>query len=389
MSVELITQLERYGERFEETIDALESEGTVGPIAIEEGAAVVSAAGPRRRAWLVATAAFAVTLAAIGGVVLLTATDEPASLPPAGEPGAVVMYGASKGIGIGCAAAFAVGDDGLWTAGPCGLLRLEGESWTLETELPDDVGVYGLVAAPDGGVWVETASGGIVHYDGKSVTQYDVVAPFIAVSADGTVWARPMDFDPPQQLLRLEGEEWIRDLDAGAAGEVVIGGDGAVWVSADEDLDSSEIRTRHYVLRRLDGTWTTYPVPEDIEPGWLKPTPSGVALGIGAIFDGTDWIRIEAPPIPSLDAFGIEAIEEEEGPIDSWEWTDEVIAPNGDLWATSWFYGAVRYDGTTWRHYSTSDGLASDRLTFVAVGPDGSVWLGSSDAGLSRILPDG
>lgn len=106
-----------------------------------------------------------------------------------------------------------------------------------------------------------------------------------------------------------------------------------------------------------------------------------------------EWTRIEAPPIPSLSDLGIEAIEPpgEEGEgevIDSWEWTDEVIAPNEDLWATSGYYGAVRYDGKEWRHYSTADGLASDQLTFVAIGPDGSVWLGSEDAGLSRVLPD-
>ena len=118
-----------------------------------------------------------------------------------------------------------------------------------------------------------------------------------------------------------------------------------------------------------------------------------MAVGISATFDGEEWVRTVSPPIPSPADFGIEAIhppgEPEEPLIDTWEWMDEAIAPNGDLWATSWFYGAVRYDGTTWRHYSTAYGLASDRLTFVAVGPDGSVWLGSEDAGLSRLLPDG
>jgi hypothetical protein len=201
-----------------------------------------------------------------------------------------------------------------------------------------------------------------------------------------------MDLNPAQQLLRLDGDEWVRVVEAGAVGEVVVGGDGAVWVAADEEPESTEIRRSHLVLRRFDGTWTTYPVPEDIEPGWLKPAPGGVALGIGATFNGTNWTKIEAPPIPSLVDMGIEAMlppdEEGEYPIDTWEWSDEVIAPNGDLWVTSGYYGALRYDGTAWRHYSTDDGLASDRLTFVAIGPDGSVWLGSADAGLSRILPD-
>jgi hypothetical protein len=380
MSTDLITQLERYGDHFESVLHTLETEEAVMTITYEE-----TAQSRRRRAWVVALAAFVITVAVIGVAAIIANRDDPRSIAPAGEPGSVVTYGASQGIGDGCATAFAVGQDGLWTAGPCGLMRFDGATWWLEADLPE---AYSLTAGADGGVWVGTTGGGVIHFDGTTVTQHDVIAPFVAVTADGTVWARPIDREPSQQLLRYDGE-WTTVVEAGAVGEVVVGGDGALWVTADEEPEpDAQVPSRNYVLRRFDGTWTTYRVPDHIEAGTPRPAPNGVALGVGAVFDGTEWTQTGVVT-PSLQDFGIAAIQLPDGDsIDGWEWTDEVIAPNGDLWLASAFFGALRYNGSTWSHYSTSTGLASNQLTFVAIGPDGSVWLGSDDAGLSRVLPD-
>jgi len=125
----------------------------------------------RRRAWVVALAAFVITVASIGAAAIIANRDDPGSIAPAGEPGSVVTYGASQGIGDGCATAFAVGQDGLWTAGPCGLMRFDGATWWLEADLPE---AYSLTAGADGGVWVGTTGGGVIHFDGTTVTQHDV-----------------------------------------------------------------------------------------------------------------------------------------------------------------------------------------------------------------------
>lgn len=55
--------------------------------------------------------------------------------------------------------------------------------------------------------------------------------------------------------------------------------------------------------------------------------------------------------------------------------SDIAFAPNGDAWfATN--MGAVRFDGTVWETFDTSNGLTNDVLHSVDVGADGVVWIG-------------
>ncbi len=59
------------------------------------------------------------------------------------------------------------------------------------------------------------------------------------------------------------------------------------------------------------------------------------------------------------------------------------VAPDGALWIGSEGGGASRFDGASWTTYSVADGLASDTVQAIAVAPDGVVWLGT-DRGASR-----
>jgi len=385
MSTDLIRQLERYGDHLDSVLHTLETEGAVMTVTTDETTRSSSATHSRRtRAWAVAGAAFVITVAAIGGIALVVARSDRGPVAPAGEPGTIVQYGSPQGVADGCAQRFAVSGDALWIGGLCGLARFDGVSWNAAADLPEPDGVSDIAVAPDGSLWIGRTAAGVASFDGATVTEHGLVAPLVAVTADGTVWARAME---AQKLMRYDGQ-WQEVFEAGAVGEIVIGGDGALWVDADEAAEP-DAPLRNYVLRRLDGTWTTYPIPDHIEGGNMTPAPGGVALygdGHVAVFDGIEWRQTM---VPSLRDLGITAILlDDEGPIDSLEVTDGAVGPNGDLWMASSFYGALRFNGTDWTHYSMEDGLASDRLTFVAVGPDGSVWFGSSDAGLSRLLPD-
>ncbi len=58
------------------------------------------------------------------------------------------------------------------------------------------------------------------------------------------------------------------------------------------------------------------------------------------------------------------------------------------MWAASSEEGAFRFDGATWTRYTTADGLDSDFLMSVAVTPDGAVWFGTLDSGVTRFDPE-
>jgi hypothetical protein len=105
-------------------------------------------------------------------------------------------------------------------------------------------------------------------------------------------------------------------------------------------------------------------------------------------FDGAEWTRVAVPSLADLGVVPIALYEDE--PLDLADTlgaTGAAVSANGDVWIASSVYGALRYREGTWVRFTTEDGLASNHLTFVEVGSDGSVWFGSDDAGLTRLLP--
>ena len=49
--------------------------------------------------------------------------------------------------------------------------------------------------------------------------------------------------------------------------------------------------------------------------------------------------------------------------------------------------GLTRYDGTSWITFTEADGLASDYIESIAVGPDGNLWVtfGIWSIGVDRV----
>ncbi len=59
------------------------------------------------------------------------------------------------------------------------------------------------------------------------------------------------------------------------------------------------------------------------------------------------------------------------------------VAPDDTVWAGTWGGGVSRYDGRTWSHLTTADGLAGNIVYSVAQSADGTLWFGTS-GGVSR-----
>jgi hypothetical protein len=299
--------------------------------------------------------------------------------------------------------------------------HLEWTTWTLTSGLPHEVAA-GLAIASDGTVWCShpvEGGGGVSRFDGTQWTNYttedglgsDLVLWFrgIAIADDGDVWVATYD----RGASRFDGNTWtvyasenglVDDLVAAVAiasnGDVWCAGpgmsrfDGSAWAS----WDTAEVGLPQYVfavagapdgsvwaggmgLRRFDGsTWLDYDRYHHYDRGPIHDiafTADGDLWVVGdgiSRFDGDQWTYFGFDDLGLFDISEAAVISVAEG-------------VDGSIWAATSNQGVLRYDGTSWAHYSVLNGLADDGVFSVAVAPDGAVWFGTN-GGVSRYSGD-
>jgi hypothetical protein len=320
----------------------------------------------------------------VGAFLLAQKAETPTAAVLQWNARSVVVYGPEGGVDDGCAWRLDASGSGTWMLGPCGLLEFTGTRWSLATEIPFPMGAMDVVVATDGTVWVGNVDTNVVSYNGESLFEHEVIAPWVEVTPDGTVWARRLGLG----LSSFDGIAWVDEPDAGAVSDLAVDHDGTLWVVTDtEPGDQSTSAVRELIA----GIWVLHEPLEDISMMDLIAAPDGIALfNDDAVirFDGAEWTLVA---VPSLSDLGVvpTAIDEDEplDVVDTLGATDAAVSATGDLWIASWAYGALRYRDGIWVRFTSEDGLASNHLTSVEVGSDGSVWFGSDDAGLTRLLP--
>jgi ligand-binding sensor domain-containing protein len=123
---------------------------------------------------------------------------------------------------------------------------------------------------------------------------------------------------------------------------------------------------------QADGQWTSFTTSNGLpynEVAAIAFGPEGdlwcalVHPGGGGLahFDGNTWEHHT-----SADGLGSDAL----------LWTEHTLAVSSDnvLWVATFDAGVSRYDGETWTTYTTADGLLSDNVTSLAIAPDGELW---------------
>ncbi len=165
-------------------------------------------------------------------------------------------------------------------------------------------------------------------------------------------------------------------LPSNEVNSVAVGADGSVWVGTDAGLG-----------RLRDGQWTVYTTADGLPGNYVNPVAAGS--------DGSVWAAVQGgwSDIENL-TFGF-------GRLRDGRWTS-VYATVGDLWAPLDVAAlAVGADGSVWvgtygqglaslrdgqwTGYFPADGLPHNDVRSVAVGPDGSVWVGTIGGGLGRL----
>ncbi|MEA2023929.1 MAG: hypothetical protein U9N79_06515, partial [Actinomycetota bacterium] len=191
--------------------------------------------------------------------------------------------------------------------------------------------VRDLALAPDAAIWGATG-GGVVRWDaGASI-------PVVYGEQDG--------------------------LPAAGVYQIVVAADGTVWATGDG------------WLAYYDGTWN--PVEAHAEM-WVQ--------GMAADTMGGVWLigRYDNRVL-HINRDGIEQISLPE----SWDSFDDIAVDTaGRLWMVSGDGddGVVVYDGSSWREYTTADGLPGHVMSDVDVAPDGTVWIATHAVDKGQLDP--
>jgi ligand-binding sensor domain-containing protein len=235
------------------------------------------------------------------------------------------------------------------------LLHFDGRTWRVS---PWPYGYARLVAdEARGGVWAGTNEG-LIFSDGRSIQKYlllpDDVVPVgpgvyeLVVDGSGRLWA-----STDEGLLRYDeaSDTW---QPGGIDGRVYISADyrGGLWVAS----------AYEGVISHFDGdTWSEYPFPK----GWLCSPVADILADVG----GGLWLSSYHC---KLRGFNGEVWDE----YDTGSHGDQLArGPDGTVYAARWSGAIRRYDGTIWETLLPPHPSRRARLTDLAVGLEGEVWV--------------
>jgi len=338
----------------------------------------------RRRFALVA--GMLLVLVAVPAIALLIDLDTPPldqEFPEASAP--IVVYGAAEGVDEYCAWRMDFDPAGVPVmAGSCGVLRLDNGTWDVVSAEVGSGSLMDIAVAPDGTVWLADIDGPILSLSNETLTSHGLRARAVEVTSDGTVWAIRYDPNLLPALMSYDGTTFV-EHDIGPVDELIAADDGSLRTLAvvpiDYDSETQSVTEWHLTIgHMLDGAYTSELAPEGFgDHATLAPDGALWSIGgSGRIIEregvtDTEWALVR------WDGIETEAII-----IPFPEPNDVAVHPDGTLWVTSSLYGAFSYDGDDWVQFGLDEGLPDLRSTFVAVAPDGSVYIGTH-LGVTRI----
>jgi ligand-binding sensor domain-containing protein len=232
-------------------------------------------------------------------------------------------------------------------------------SYTVSIDLPIEYDLFDISVAPDGKLWV-IGGGGATSFDGKAWTYYDLrqygYLSTITTMPDGSVWVG----GDLTSILRWNGQTWES---VGAQGLYDIESDhsGTFWLARPGGLSWYNGKT-----------WSHKDIGDSYKVAFGSDGAAYVLTRIG--------IRRYAAGKSAV-------LPEPTGKYSRYPDSSDAlyVAADGAVW---WGTedGAFRYDGQTWRQFSTRHGLPGNRVYAIVEDADGWLWFGT-DRGAARVDP--
>lgn len=280
-----------------------------------------------------------------------------------------------------------VGDE-IWAAGYKGVSVVSPQGiqvFNQDNGLPDQ-DIKSIVVAKDGTVWLGAYNGLIRYQDGVwSLFNRDNVSNFpshaiagLDIAADGALWVATVygevcQFDPASQTclqnFTSEDQARVTDLLVDSSGKIY-------YATYDNGI-------RFFT----GGDWQTLYLEDD-------QLVSNFVEDIAQDQDGNLWIATD------LGAHRLDAAQADEtwelfkggegGPPSSW-FQGIYLDPRGGLWFAHDAQRASFFDGNTWQHYASDQGI-NGSVYAIAASVNGTVWFGTSEGlfimegGSTRVL---
>jgi ligand-binding sensor domain-containing protein len=269
--------------------------------------------------------------------------------------------------------------DQLWVGTSTGVIQVNRKTGDLIRTYTTQDGlrsnyIFTIHVDPAGAKWFGTDAGGLSRYDGQTWRTYmpedglaDEWVYDIAFAGDGKMWIATWDganlYDGNEFLTyRVQDglvNKWVYSI--------AVDIDGAIWMGTEEGVN------------RFDGKkWETYRhedglgAPNEMNlPGMktsgqkYEESQKNIQLAPGRSYEGHfhDLTIFDAQGRETYNADYVFSI---------------VIDSEGTKWFGSWGGGVSRYDGKTWTHYTTKDGLAGNIVYALEFDRHGRLWAGTN-----------
>lgn len=340
-----------------------------------------------------------------------------------------VQFLSEHGVAGNRILALAEGVDGsLWVGSASGgVSNFNGRIWQSYTTLDglSSDNVRDLAVTADGAVWVATDKG-LNRYDGRRWTQFNALNTLFGLSTTNTravtavARSNRVYVATSDGLAFFDGRGWEQyRLTSGTLGsdnvfDVDVAQDGTVWVAHQAGVE-----------RLVNGRSTQYGQSDGLltpEMGWVQAVSvnelyfgyADGSLGVGHLLIESGFVTVRhldtavnLPNAASRDillgsqrtiATAAGLFVEENG---GWEKRplpatipthaiNSLVAGRGTVWTAS-EYGVGRFDGSDWQQFTEADGLESNTVTQLAIGPNETPYatFGVAGMGMSRFQSDG
>jgi len=330
------------------------------------------------------------------------------AVPAAGEPAPPAPSWTNYAINSSVHAVAVRGGE-VWVGTEGGLLRYDLMRDAVVAKYDTSNGllsnnVISLDPAPDGGLWVGTHGGGLVHIapDGKwerhSVP--DLADPFVYkaladVKGNGywvATWSGLSHFDGKKwrSFTTKDGlaDDWVYAMTQEPDGTLWLGTEGGVSRLRDGTFETFTHADGLGADRKDIGHYEVIGNPSKHH----TQTPGKSADGYNPNYvlsalvdrDGVRWFGTWGAGLSRFDGKAWKTYTRKDGLGGNYV-TDLYADPDGTLWATT-DGGVSVLTGGKWRNFSEGDGLISDGVFDVAVDKGGGKWFGTM-AGVSRMAP--